>query len=189
MDNLFLTLGKIAGLAGISIGLLLVIFREVIKRNIFSNLTKKQSYNILRLIIIFSFSAGILGIGGWIYIEAKSSELTENDKFEVRLTQGQSHIINEIGIALKLDADINFENNLVKLWLWYPVKSQGIETTNLITYDGKVGEYMESVLQLNIRTKINVPNIGQLELNITNPVFDEANNIKAISVEIINKRP
>ncbi|MFS4456676.1 hypothetical protein [Maribacter sp. 2304DJ31-5] len=67
--ELFNVLGKIAGIAGLSIGLILVIFREIIRRKIFPNLTKEQGYKILRLIIIFVFIIAMSGIVAWTYTE------------------------------------------------------------------------------------------------------------------------
>jgi hypothetical protein len=61
----FETLGKIAGIAGLSIGFLLIIFREIIGKKIFPTLTKEHSYKILKLIIILSFLFGIFGIAIW----------------------------------------------------------------------------------------------------------------------------
>lgn len=65
MDILFQTLGKIAGIAGISIGLILIIFREVVRKNIFPNLTKEQSYKTIRLIVILTFFIALLGLTFW----------------------------------------------------------------------------------------------------------------------------
>lgn len=65
MGELFQTLGKIAGLAGISIGVLLVIFREIIRKNIFPNLNNEQAYKIIRLVIILTFLISLICIFFW----------------------------------------------------------------------------------------------------------------------------
>lgn len=66
VTNLFQTLAGAAGLAGISVGLVLVIFRDIINKNIFQKLSPEHSYGILRLIIQLTFAVGILGIGAWV---------------------------------------------------------------------------------------------------------------------------
>lgn len=44
--------GKMAGIGGISLGIFLILFREIIRRNIFSSLTKEQSYKIIKMSLI-----------------------------------------------------------------------------------------------------------------------------------------
>jgi hypothetical protein len=59
--------GQVAGLAGLSLGVLLILFREVIRKNIFPGLTKEHGFQLLRLIIILTWSVAILGIVAWVY--------------------------------------------------------------------------------------------------------------------------
>ncbi len=59
--------GQIAGIAGLSVGVLLILFREVIRKNIFPNLTKEQGYRLLRLIIMLVWSLALVGITAWAY--------------------------------------------------------------------------------------------------------------------------
>lgn len=88
MDTLFESLGKIAGIAGLSIGLILVIFREVVRKNIFPNLTKQQSYRLIRLIILLSFITGIVGLAIWfipqiVYPTKTTSLITNSDTLKI----------------------------------------------------------------------------------------------------------
>lgn len=39
--------GQVAGIGGIAIGTLLLLFKEVIRKNIFPNLTKENAYKLL----------------------------------------------------------------------------------------------------------------------------------------------
>lgn len=71
-------LGQIAGIGGLSIGLLLLVFRQIIAKNFFPNLTKEQAYKIIQLIIILSFTTAIIGMIGWFYLENKKT--TQNDE-------------------------------------------------------------------------------------------------------------
>lgn len=68
------SLGKIAGIAGISIGALVLIFGSVIRKNIFPGLTKEQGYAIIRMMIIGAGVLAVLGIAAWIYVDVKKNE-------------------------------------------------------------------------------------------------------------------
>ncbi len=59
--------GQVAGIGGIALGILLIIFRDVIRRDAFSKLTKEHSYKIFRLILILTFMTAILGLSAWLF--------------------------------------------------------------------------------------------------------------------------
>ena len=63
--------GQIAGIAGIAVGIFLVLFREVIRKNIFPKLSKKQSFTILLVFMGLTFSIGVLSI--YFYYSGSSS--------------------------------------------------------------------------------------------------------------------
>ena len=60
-------LGKSAGLAGISIGIVLLIFRAVLKKNIFPKLNNDQAYALIRQLIYLTFIIGTIGIIAWAF--------------------------------------------------------------------------------------------------------------------------
>ena len=62
------TWAKIAGIGGISLFVLLVIFRDVIRKNIFPQLNAAQAYRVIRLVIICTFVVAISGLGAWVLI-------------------------------------------------------------------------------------------------------------------------
>lgn len=66
-------LGQVAGLSGLSIGFVLLIFRDVIRKNVFSTLTKEHSYRILILILVLTWSVGIFGILAWLYSSTQTA--------------------------------------------------------------------------------------------------------------------
>jgi len=69
--------GQVAGIGGLSLGVLLLLFREIIRKNIFPNLTKTQAYSIIKLIVVLTFIVAAFGIVAWVYIELDSNhELT-----------------------------------------------------------------------------------------------------------------
>lgn len=85
------TVGQIAGLGGIALGVLLILFREVIRKNIFPDLTKDAAYKLLRLIVVLVWSISIVGIAAWVYVS----------------TVSQSHLVTS---ELSLPADSKSRN-------------------------------------------------------------------------------
>ena len=76
--NILKTLGQVAGIGGISLGVFLILFREIIRKNIFPNLKKDHAYSLLKLILFFVWSIAIMGIGAWIYsIKANNNSMNE----------------------------------------------------------------------------------------------------------------
>ena len=69
--DLLKSLGQIAGIAGIAVGVLLVVFRDIIRKEIFPRLTKAQSFKVLTLIIITVWSVALVGVGAWVLVELK----------------------------------------------------------------------------------------------------------------------
>lgn len=67
-------LGKIAGIAGISIGALVLIFNGVIRKNIFPGLTKEQGYTVIRMMIIAASLMAVLGLVAWIYVDVQKNK-------------------------------------------------------------------------------------------------------------------
>ncbi len=64
--ELIKTVGKIAGIGGLALGVLLIVFREIIRKKIFPQLTKEQAYKLLVLIVVFVFIMAIVGIVAWM---------------------------------------------------------------------------------------------------------------------------
>ena len=71
--------GKIAGIGGLSLGVFLLLFREVIRKNIFPNLTKDQAYKIIKLVVILTFSIAVFGISAWVYVEVNNNHTKQED--------------------------------------------------------------------------------------------------------------
>src|SRR4029453_11586714 len=67
--DLMKTLGEIAGIAGISVGVLLLVFRDIIRKEIFPQLTKPQGFRVLRLIIISVWTVALVGVGAWVVVK------------------------------------------------------------------------------------------------------------------------
>lgn len=102
--------GKIAGIAGISLGVVLVLFREVIRKNIFPKLSKKQSFMILitfMLLIsgisVFSIIKYYDGVEGspaqvtvLVHGEKGKDDLVLPNRGKVKLLFGDANIVETI---------------------------------------------------------------------------------------------
>jgi hypothetical protein len=81
MDTHLLELaGKIAGLAGISVAAALLLFREVIRRNILPRLSQRDAFSLIRLLCILMFILSACGIATWGYIQT----VRESPRNEIR---------------------------------------------------------------------------------------------------------
>ncbi len=58
---------QVAGIGGISLGVLLLVYKDMLSEKFLSKLTKKHSFELLRLMLILVWSVAIFGIGVWAY--------------------------------------------------------------------------------------------------------------------------
>lgn len=141
MDTaLFETLGQIAGIGGIALGVLLLLFRDVIRRNIFPNLTRDQAYKIIRLVLVLTFLIALAGIGAWVW----SRQFPEDrDQFAVQTSEGHFRRIYYEGFsAPQLERD-ELKAKFGGIWLvgkrkrtdWEGRISDGIHTLCNVTGD------------------------------------------------------
>ena len=96
--------GKVAGLAGLAIVFVLIIFREIVRKNIFPMLDRNRAFRILRLLIWLTAAIAIAGIVAWVAgeraknqkpaIVANASPCTFNIKNDAKL--GASISVGEI---------------------------------------------------------------------------------------------
>jgi len=71
MDTeLIKAVGQIAGIGGLALGVFLLLFRNIIAKNIFPQLKKDDAYRLLRLISILTFLIAALGLGAWFWTES-----------------------------------------------------------------------------------------------------------------------
>ncbi len=66
--------GKIAGIAGIGLGVFLFLFKDIIAKNIFPRMTSRQAYNTIRLMMLLVWSIAVVGIGTWAFFEYLKSK-------------------------------------------------------------------------------------------------------------------
>ena len=116
--KLFEQLGKIAGLAGVSVGLVLLIFREVLKKVNLPQLNTVQATRIIRDILYLTVLVAILGIAAWVYSNRKIDSLTitghvmETDS--KKPLSGAEVIVGGRNDATQTDGDGNFKLSFLK---------------------------------------------------------------------------
>ena len=64
--QLLKTLGQIAGIGGIALGVFLLLFRDVIRRKIFPKLTRNQGYRVILLFMVLTWSIALVGVAAWL---------------------------------------------------------------------------------------------------------------------------
>jgi hypothetical protein len=60
-------MGQAAGLAGISLGVVFLLFRGPLQKSFLGKLGAKDAYRLATLIVVLAWSIGIVGIGAWIW--------------------------------------------------------------------------------------------------------------------------
>jgi len=64
-------LGKIAGIGGIALGVFVLLFEEVIRKNIFPMLSDDHASGLIRQFMYLTFVVAVCGIGAWAYVAVK----------------------------------------------------------------------------------------------------------------------
>ena len=106
--------GQIAGIGGLALGVFLILFKEVIRKNIFPNLTKEQGFKIIKLVLILVWSIAVLGIAAWFFLELNKSNPNSKIKELDTLNRKQSEIQingNKNTVINKPEKDITITNN------------------------------------------------------------------------------
>jgi hypothetical protein len=81
-------LGKIAGIAGITVGAVVIVFSGIIQKKIFPGLTKEQGYRIIKMIILFAGLLAVIGIGAWIYTDYQKNKIDKTNQLKVKHVVG-----------------------------------------------------------------------------------------------------
>lgn len=63
------SLAKITGIGGLSLGVLLILYKIILEKDIFSQVTKNQTHSLFKLSMILIWSIALVGISGWMILE------------------------------------------------------------------------------------------------------------------------
>ncbi|HVK55638.1 MAG TPA: hypothetical protein VM532_11490, partial [Burkholderiales bacterium] len=55
-----------ASVGGLALAVFLVLCRDIVRKNIFPNLTRQHAFQIIRLIVVLAFCASLAGLAAWV---------------------------------------------------------------------------------------------------------------------------
>jgi len=64
-------LAQVAGVGGIGLGLVLIIFRDTLRKAIFPQLDKRRAFHLLVLIVVLTTLVGLAGLAAWVFFESR----------------------------------------------------------------------------------------------------------------------
>jgi len=67
------TVGKVAGVGGLALVVMMFVFRDMIRRRIFPMLAPAQAYRLLRLIVVCVSTISLAGLAAWAWTEVKKN--------------------------------------------------------------------------------------------------------------------
>ena len=175
--------GKMAGIGGISLGIFLILFREIIRRNIFSSLTKEQSYKIIKMSLILIWTIAIFGVSIWLYIEYIKLPLNQqksekNDEF-IKIVNGYFDALNDKSrgpqIAYDFYSDTYRKNHsFIEFKTAYDRFAMGI--VNRIQVLNK--SEREVSVEVEVRVVANIKNVKPQVWNVSMKLIKEENEWK-----------
>jgi hypothetical protein len=68
-SDLIRIFGQVAGIGGLALGVFLLLFRDVIRKKIFPQLTKRQGFHVIVLFLVLVWSVALAGIGAWVWAD------------------------------------------------------------------------------------------------------------------------
>lgn len=152
-------LAKIGGIAALALGILLVIFRDVIQARIFSKLSPRHSFELIRLALVFSFSAFLIGTGTWYFAQRAANErarcvpiVTAKDPFDPKM-QGvickddeaaarkqavESALVVQEPIMNMLSVQSSYFSEITRSYLENPTKSNWYRVIEYVKFIDKM---------------------------------------------------
>lgn len=116
--ELFDSLGKIAGLGGIALGVFLLLFKKLLEKIKVPGLTKAQWFKVIVIFMILVWSVAILGIGSWV-----TSEYFKNGNVKEGLVTDP---ITGRKISPISPSNLSLEKYFVGEWINIDEKTRGV---------------------------------------------------------------
>ncbi len=105
--ELLKTFGQIAGIGGLALGVFLLLFRDIIAKNIFPQLAKKDAYRLLRLISVLIFLIAAFGLAAWVWIESSATIVIGN---QIETDCGVVNTGTTEGATITIDCEKNADS-------------------------------------------------------------------------------
>ena len=89
--ELFKTVASIAGIGGVALLVFYFLMKDIIGKNIFTGLSREQSYNFLKLLLLAIWSAMVIGVAAYVYVGKKpepspNTTLPSNERVQSSVT-------------------------------------------------------------------------------------------------------
>jgi hypothetical protein len=97
------TLGKIAGIGGICVGIALIVFHKVISESILATMSREQAYRLVRLVTLCVWTIALAGIGAWVLTEAPGNNGESADEPSIKTQGHQSPVVQGTGGDVRIN--------------------------------------------------------------------------------------
>jgi hypothetical protein len=106
------TVGQIAGIGGICVGIFLLVIQSVLKKRSYTRLNGKNSYSLLRLIIILTWIIALAGLAlyGWIWQKNGPGSPSGQPACTAYTIVGSLVEVTATGTALLNNAQVSLQN-------------------------------------------------------------------------------
>ena len=103
--DLLKNVGMVAGIGGVALAVLMTVFREVIRKNIFAQLDSQAGYRLLRLMLLLTWSVAIIGVAAWFFAKQADGHAalgTPTKEFTLvgLITDAQENSIAEANVSV-----------------------------------------------------------------------------------------
>ncbi len=92
--ELLKTVGQVAGVGGVALGSLFLVYREMLRKALLPKLARGQAYRLLRLITLTAWSVAIVGLLTWGWVEARSASNNPLQTTDVGSASAETGIAN-----------------------------------------------------------------------------------------------
>lgn len=109
MNEMIRTVATYTGIGGIALIALLILFREMIRKTIFPQLTKQQAYQLLRLIVLMVTVVVLASIIAWAVTQNGTPQPTPEEPRELPVAELNRPAVDGREMELNLNSEINAE--------------------------------------------------------------------------------
>ncbi len=99
------SVAKAAGIGGIAIGALMLVFRETLRKSIFPMMTREQGYKTIRMILVMVWTVALAGIAAWVWAGSRppgetlttsgdGSPIVRDVNGSVNIVNGNGNVVN-----------------------------------------------------------------------------------------------
>jgi len=82
------TVGQIAGIGGLALGILLLLYRDVIRLKVFPKLTQDQAFAVIVVLLVLVWSVAISGLGAWVWVTTMERRSHADNSEEIKTKDG-----------------------------------------------------------------------------------------------------